>query len=44
MSGEIPLMDGANIVKESLLQGSGRFELDVGPLRMRLPVFNNQII
>ncbi|MBC2711529.1 MAG: hypothetical protein HGJ94_11230 [Desulfosarcina sp.] len=30
MGGEIPLMDGASIVKESLFQGSGRIELEVG--------------
>ena len=29
MGGEIPLMDGATIVKESLSQGSGRVELEV---------------
>lgn len=29
MGGEIPLMDGAEIVKESLFNGSGSFELEV---------------
>ena len=29
MGGEIPLMDGADIVKESLFNGSGSFELEV---------------
>ena len=42
MGGGIPLMDGASIVKESLLQGSGRVELEVGVSPEEVARFYNQ--
>jgi hypothetical protein len=42
MGGEIPLMDGAEIVKESLFNGSGSFELEVDVSPEEVARFYNQ--
>lgn len=42
MGGEVPLMDGASIVKESLSQGSGRVELEVEASPEEVAGFYNQ--
>ena len=44
MGGEIPLMDGASIVKERLFQGSGRVELEVGASPEEVANFYKQAI